>query len=100
MTFSTRRNCSGHRPEGRSSSAVLAPPSDTSFSGKALACCRPRLSYTPPSLNTTLVVYGGRYRGGGVGSSANGLTTPGASFRRSGERNGGKAEDAATATAS
>src|SRR5215471_15893839 len=95
MSF-TRSACRTQSVCGVGSGAMCAPPSLTRIVAQFFqAVSRPRLSYTPPSVRRTSVVYGGCWSP---------LPLPfskllGSSVRCAGDNTGGNADDAPTATA-
>src|SRR5690242_9007262 len=80
---------------GFSSGRILPPASLTRMLLQRFhAVSIPMLSYTPPSVSITSVVNGGRLRRAGSTEKS-----PGLNWSRTGESTGGKADDAATASA-
>src|SRR5262245_26564734 len=94
MQSSTLFNCHGQTRDGLSCGAKGAPPSLTRTVLKLLRTgSSPKLSYTPPSLSSGRVLYGGNCRVSEA-SRVNWLRVRDNSM---GESTGGNAEDAATA---
>src|ERR1035437_83492 len=93
----TRIACRAQSVLGSAWGCIFPPPSLTKMVlHRFQAVSNPKLSYTPPSESITLVVNGSRCKGY-LGS---GVNAEWSNSSRAGERTGGKADDAATATAS